>query len=133
MSAVLRKVLFWLVMLALPLHGITAAAAMPQSAGHGAVQMQDGSRHDEALAMGTTGITRHSTEICAGLLPGCAAHGHQGSMNCSLSAPCGLVAAAALQNPPLPGHTASAPVAVPSHERVAFFTDAPERPPRFQA
>jgi hypothetical protein len=135
MSAALRKVLFWLVMLALPLHGIAGATMMPLHwPGHGAVQMQDGPAHGQAPGTHANGMSKQSMQDSADLMMDCA-HGHlKGSMKCSLSAPCGLVAAPALHLPAFLGETGtSTPVVLPSHERIAFCTGAPERPPRFPA
>ncbi len=134
MSAALRKVVFWLVMLAIPLHGIAAATMMPLHwPGHGAVQMQEGSAQDEARGMDAAGLMKPSMKGYADRLMANCDHGHlSGPMKCGLSAPCGLVAAPALQLPAFPRiEGASSPALMTSLVRVAFCTGAPERPPRF--
>jgi hypothetical protein len=135
MSAALRKVLFWLVMLALPLHGIAATTMMPLHwPGDGAARMQDRFAQDQPPDMKAAGMTGQSMKDCPDLMVDCALLHLKGSMKCNLSAPCGLVAAPALHIPAFLGDAGtSTPLVLPSHERIAFCTGAPERPPRFPA
>jgi hypothetical protein len=129
MSA-LRKVLFWLVILALPLHGIAGVTMMPShESGHGPVQMQEGAAHGHPSSMAGSGMMKPSMKDCAELMADCGQL--FGVMKCHLSAPCGLVAAPALHVASLTAvEPAATPLIMPTPLRIEFCTGAPERPPR---
>lgn len=135
MSPALRKLLLWLVMLAIPLHGIASVAMTAQHwAGQGSMQMQEGAAPGNSGLAATAATVKQSATDCADLTMVCG-HSHlKGLAKCNLSAPCGLVAAAAPAIATFLDRSASpAPFGLPSHERIAFCTGAPERPPRFSA
>lgn len=134
MATALRKALFWVLMLVLPLQGIAAITMMPLHAlRQGAAQMQEGSRSGAPSGMDAASMA-HPSGDCGGMMAGCE-HAHApGLSKCGLSAVCGLVAAPALQLLPLLQVCSSqAPVARLLNVRVAFCTGAPDRPPRFPA
>lgn len=130
MAAALRKALFWLVMLALPLQGIAVAGMAPLHVlEHGATQQNKASEKSVLAGGNASDMAPQSTGDCAGMMADC--DRAPGLLKCALSAVCGLVAAPALQMPAsVQSESARAPIAVRSHARVAFYTDAPERPPR---
>ena len=132
MSA-LSRVLFWLVILVLPLHGIAGVTMMPShSSGQAPVQMQDRSAHREVSGGALNGMMKPSMKDCAELMADCGQL--FGVMKCHLSAPCGLVAAPALHVASLDAvEPAAAPLIVPTRVPIDFCTGAPERPPRLPA
>lgn len=132
MSALLRKALFWLMMLAIPLQGIAGVAMRPLHAPAYAMgQMQAAGGMDVHASDAMPGMAQHAVKDCADVLPGCD-HRHAGGLlKCGLSAACGLVAGPAVQMPAFvrPGPS-QAPAPLRSNLRVAFCTGAPDRPPR---
>lgn len=135
MSASLRKVLFWLVILAIPLHGIAGAGSMPRhQVGHAAMQMEAVGSAAAAGVMETAATMKQAMTGCADPASDCDHAQSKGIVKCNLSAPCGLVAATSSHSAvSLDRSLSAAPIAVPSHDRIAFCTGAPERPPRFSA
>jgi hypothetical protein len=130
MSALLRKALFWLLVLALPMQTSMAVGAMslaPGAATHAemhAMQVRDASG---PTAM--PGVQASAQRDCANL-PDCAALHHAGG-KCALAAPCALVAAPMQQAVLfLPTAPRSIPPDATVQRRVSFFTGGPERPPR---
>lgn len=132
MSAMLRKALFWLVMLALPLHGMAAASMgsmhVPvRSAAHLRASMS--MNMDSGAA--TTTVGSAAATDCPGMLFGCdQAHGF-GLEKCGLSAVCGLVAGPVPEMPVFVRSGLSRTAAPAQfYQRAAFCTGAPDRPPR---
>lgn len=135
MSAALRKALFWLLVLVLPLHGLAAASMMlPHVRAQGVMQMPESALQRSQLNMDAGTVAAQAAEDCAGMPASCDHPHAAGVLKCGLSAACGLVAAPALQMPSLlqPG-SSRAPVPMRTRLRVAFCTGAPERPPRLLA
>lgn len=129
MPAALRKAVFWLLMLALPWHGASAAmTGFVRDPG----AMQQVHVGDTASMHGATSThaSGADTPECAGIPHHCAGSKHAPS-KCAPSAACSLIAGPALEpqafvalrvTEELP--TASAPGAV------AYCTGALDRPPR---
>lgn len=134
MSAVLRKALFWLLMLVVPLQGIAGSVMQLHAPAQGMVRMASSSNTPTSnMAMHASAPT-HAVHPCAGSVPGCNDRHAPGMLKCGLSAACGLVAAPALQPRTFLQLPASeAPQARFLRLQVAFCTGAPERPPRFPA
>jgi hypothetical protein len=134
----IRKALFWLLLLALPLHGVAGGAMkacmempMPisQSTDHSAT------RHNAAADLGSIAQAseQHGEPDCGTMATG--GHPVKSSMGgCAASAACGLVAATA--TPPalfFAPAVAASPAEPPSTPDAGFFTGAPDRPPRLHA
>lgn len=131
MSAVLRKALFWLLMLVLPLHGIAASIVPLHAIGHGAAQMQQGLPEVAGSGLDVA-LAQSAATDCVGMLAGCDHPQVAGLFKCGLSAVCALVAVPDLQRSCfLQAQASQAPVAALPQLQVAFCTGAPERPPRF--
>lgn len=126
MSAALRKALFWLVMLALPLQGLATTSVSLHALGHGVMHMVP------ETGTHATGITKaHALADCAGPAKGCEDCQSPGVVKCGLSAACALVAAPGLQmRASLQEAPAARPTAAPSNPLAGFCTGAPDRPPR---
>lgn len=125
MSAVFRKALFWLLMLALPLHGAAAVAmGLASAASAHAASVQ-------AARMVQVDAAAHPVAPDCADMPDCGFSTHA-SLKCGLSSSCGVVAAP----PASPPHAFSMPLArrlhlaAPVQHAIAFCTGAPERPPR---
>ena len=129
MPAVLRKALFWLLMLALPMQTSMAVGAMRISPVSGPQAGMHVMHISEAGATGMADDQAPAQPDCAGL-PDCAAM-HRAGGNCALAAPCALVPVPmgpiAMILPKILG---CIPASVAVQRRVFFFTDGPERPPR---
>lgn len=133
MSAALRKALFWLLMLALPLQGV-AAGVMPIHA-RGQPESSHFSMQQAAGETAAAGMQQMSTsgalDDCASLAVGCEHSRAKGAFKCGLAAACALVAAPGLERLSLADSRSSqAPHAPYLQSQVAFQTGAPERPPR---
>lgn len=133
MSAALRKALFWLLMLVIPLQGL-AGAVMPLHASEaGMGRMHSASNVSAPMTMHAAS-SAHAVDPCAAMVTGCDQSHAPGALKCGLSAVCGLVAAPALQLPPfIPPLASQAARPEFLHLQVAFCTGAPERPPRILA
>lgn len=132
MSAVLRKILLWLAMLVLPVHSFAAVdMGLTHASGHGVMQMTMNAPMGLHSRSASTVMGPHGTKDCAGVLADCGdAHG-AGALGCHLAAACGLVAVPAPLVPAFLQHLSSALPDIPrSNVRIAFFTGAPDRPPR---
>lgn len=135
MSAALRKALFWLLMLALPLQGVAAGVMPIHAAGqtessHSSMQQVAGDTAAAGMRMSAAGVL----DDCASLAAGCEHSRAQGAFKCGLSAACALVAAPGLERLKLADSRSSqAPLAPYLQSQVAFQTGAPERPPRLLA
>lgn len=132
MSAALRKALFWLIVLVLPLHGLAAASmTLPHVRAQGVMQMPESAVQSTRSGMDVGLMAVQTADDCAGMTGGCDHPHAAGVLKCGLSAVCGLVAAPSLQMPSFlqPG-SSRAPVPMQMRPRVAFCTGAPERPPR---
>ena len=133
MSAALRKALFWIVMLALPLHGIASTMMPLHATGGQTVQTQQAFGHMDSDMADASATVQHESKDCAGKLPGCD-FSHHAMVKCVVSGACAFVAApgSALTSF-VRSRPADAPPTLQTNVRIAFFTGAPERPPRFPA
>lgn len=128
----LRKAVFWLVMLAIPVHGI-AFTALPLHALGGLVTLAQQS--DAEMGSKDAGMAApHAGKDCAGMPWGCDFPHHDEMAKCGSAAACSFVAAPVPQLERAAELQASGPpLTTRPNPRIAFFTSAPERPPRSHA
>ena len=134
MSAALRKALFWLLMLLLPLQGFAAVVVQPvHGTAHGIARMTAQMRMADVAPTPGMHAVRDTRSMgdCGGFMPGCEHAGGSMLFKCSLSAVCGFVAGPAPHaHEFLQPATSLPPLPVCTLPSVAFCTGAPDRPPR---
>lgn len=137
----LRALLFWLLLVALPLHGFTASALRGCDAMSMVVSQTSAALSaDTPMAVGLESTSAktasQSSSVCSDMTETDQQSwsSNHSTVDCAGSAACSMVAAATMPNPeifvPLP---ASAPPVSRPVSAAGFLTDAPDRPPRVLA
>ena len=132
----IRTVLFWLLLIALPLVALAGGAMRGcegmqmhvSSAAPTAIASTIGAPHAGSDAIGEAA---RPAAVCSDMATADDEMSGASLGNCAASMTCGVVAAPAMQSPAfLPVHLVSTLPVLPLASGAGFLTDAPDRPPR---